>query len=411
MPLFEYKARDRMGQMVAGNMDAPDADAVGQELGRMGHFPVKIKSAETAKANSGEKGEKVDPLERFQKIKPQELVLFTRQMSTLFNAGIPVLGILVAMEEQVESPKFRRTVKQMRLDIEGGNSMSEAMEKHPAVFSELYISMIAAGEAGGVMDELLSRLADLLEKQADTDAKVKGAMKYPKMVVSAMILAVTILMWKVVPVFVKMFAKAKIELPMATKILIAANTAFFDYWYLLLGGTILSIIVFKKYTATEKGKYQWHYFMLKVPIMGPIVLRSSMAKFARVFSTLQAGGVSILEILNVTAKVVDNSVISGIVLGLKDSVQEGTGLAAPLKQSGFIPPLVIQMIAAGEDSGSLDEMLRKVADYYDEEVDNAVKNLSSMIEPILLLFMAGMVLFLALAIFVPMWDMSKMAGK
>lgn len=198
---------------------------------------------------------------------------------------------------------------------------------------------------------------------------------------------------------------------MATKILIGANKAFFDYWYLMLGGTILLIFAFKKYTATEKGRYQWDLFMLKVPIMGPIVLRSSMAKFARVFSTLQAGGVSILEILNVTAKVVDNSVISGIVRGLKDSVQEGTGLAAPLKKSGLIPPLVIQMIAAGEDSGSLDEMLRKVADYYDQEVDSAVKNLSTMIEPILLLFMAAMVLFLALAIFVPMWDMSKMAGK
>ena len=397
-----------MGQLVSGNMDAMDADAVGQELGRMGHFPIKIKSTEEVRADASEK---IDPLERFQKVKPQELVLFTRQMSTLFNAGIPILGILVAMEEQVDSPRFRRTVKQIRIDIEGGLSMSEAMEKHPAIFSELYTSMIAAGEAGGVMDELLGRLADLLEKQAETDAKVKGAMKYPKMVVSAMILAVCILMWKVVPVFVKMFDKAKIELPMATKILIGANKAFFDYWYLLLGGTILTIVIFKKYTATEKGRYQWDLFMLKVPIMGPIVLRSSMAKFARVFSTLQAGGVSILEILNVTAKVVDNSVISGIVLGLKDSVQEGTGLAAPLKKSGLIPPLVIQMIAAGEDSGSLDDMLFKVADYYDNEVDHAVKNLSSMIEPILLLFMAGMVLFLALAIFVPMWDMSKMAGK
>lgn len=157
--------------MVAGNMDAPDADTVGQELGRMGHFPIKIKSAETAEVDTEEK---VDPLERFQKIKPQELVLFTRQMSTLFNAGLPILGILVAMEEQVDSPKFRRTVKQIRLDIEGGNSMSEAMAKHPTVFSELYVSMIEAGESGGVMDELLARLADLLEKQADTDAKVKG---------------------------------------------------------------------------------------------------------------------------------------------------------------------------------------------------------------------------------------------
>lgn len=228
-----------MGKLVAGNMDALDADAVGQELGRMGHFPIKIKSTETAEENSEEK---IDPLERFQKIKPQELVLFTRQMATLFNAGIPILGILVAMEEQVDSPKFRCTVKQIRLDIEGGNSMSEAMAKHPTVFSELYVSMIEAGESSGVMDELLARLAELLEKQADTDAKVKGAMKYPKMVVSAMALAVCILMWKVVSVFVNMFEKAKIELPMATKILIGASNAFSSYWYLMIGGVVLTII-------------------------------------------------------------------------------------------------------------------------------------------------------------------------
>ena len=248
-----------------------------------------------------------------------------------------------------------------------------------------------------------------MERQVETDAKVKGAMSYPKMVVSAMSIAVVILMWKVVPIFVKMFEKAKIDLPLATKILIASNKAFFDYWYLLLGGIVLIVFAFKKYTSTERGRYQWDMFMLKVPIMGPILLRSSMAKFARVFSTLQAGGVAILEILTVTAKVVDNTVISSIIRGLKDSVQEGLGLAAPLQQSGLIPPLVIQMIAAGEESGALDEMLEKVADYYDDEVDHAVKNLSSMIEPILLLFMAGLVLFLALAIFMPMWDMTKMA--
>ena len=396
-----------MGELVAGSMSAPDARAVGNELDRMGHFPITIKSTEEV----AEKGEKEDPLERFQKISNKELVLFTRQMSTLFNAGIPILGILMALQEQIRTPKFRKVVKQLQLDIQGGLSLSEAMNKHPTTFNELYVSMIAAGEAGGVMEGLLKRLASLMERDMENTAKVKAAMRYPKMVISAMIIAVSILMWKVVPIFVNMFEKAKIELPLATQILIASNKAFFDYWYFLLGGTILAVYVFKKYTSTEKGRYQWDMFMLKVPIMGPIVLRSSMAKFARVFSTLQAGGVSILEILSVSSRVVDNVVISSIIRGLRDSVQEGTGIAAPLKQSGLIPPLVIQMIAAGEESGALDEMLEKVADYYDEEVDHAVKNLSSMIEPILLLFMAALVLFLALAIFMPMWDMSKMAGK
>ena len=366
MPLFEYKARDRMGELVAGSMNAPDAESVGNELGRLGHFPIKIKSTEAEE----EKGEKSDPLERFQKVPKKDLVLFTRQMSTLFNAGIPVLGILVALQEQAGSPKFKKIIQQMQDDIQGGLSLSEAMEKHPTVFDELYVSMIEAGEAGGVMDDLLKRLATLMERQMENDAKVKAAMRYPKMVVSAMVVAVSILMWKVVPIFVDMFEKAKIELPVATKILIASNKAFFDYWYLMFGGAILLFFIFKKYTSTEKGRYQWDMFLIKVPIMGPITLRASMAKFARVFGTLQAGGVSILDILTVSAKVVDNVVISSIILGLRDSVQEGTGLAAPLKQSGLIPPLVIQMIAAGEESGSLDEMLEKVADYYDEEDDS-----------------------------------------
>jgi len=396
-----------MGELVTGSMEARDAEVVGNELDRLGHFPITIQSAELEAEKN--KSEWVDPFERFQKVKMKELVLFTRQMATLFNAGIPILGILVAMEEQVETPKFKKVVKQVRLDIEGGLSISEAMEKHPDVFDELYTSMIEAGEAGGVMDELLQRLATLMERQVETDAKVKGAMSYPKMVVGAMSIAVIVLMWKVVPIFVNMFEKAKIDLPLATQILITTNKAFFSYWYLMLGGTVLAIFAFKKYTSTEKGRYQWDWFMLKVPIMGPILLKSSMAKFARVFSTLQAGGVSILEILTVSAKVVDNVVISSIIRGLRDSVQEGLGLAVPLKQSGLIPPMVIQMIAAGEESGTLDEMLEKVADFYDQEVDHAVKNLSSMIEPILLLFMAGLVLFLALAIFMPMWDMTKMA--
>jgi len=259
------------------------------------------------------------------------------------------------------------------------------------------------------MDELLRRLADLLEKDAENAAKVKSAMRYPKMVVGAMALAVAILMWKVVPVFVKMFQKANLELPLATKILIGANNMFFNYWHVTLVSCIILFILFKQWKKTEKGHYQWDMFLLKFPLLGSIFLRSSMAKFARVFGTLQTGGVPILQILAVSSRVMDNVVLSKVVLDLRVSVQEGLGMAAPLKRSGLVPPLVIQMIAAGEESGALDEMLIKVADYYDGEVDHAVKNLSSMIEPILLVFMGGMVLFLALAIFVPMWDMSKMA--
>ncbi|KMP11707.1 hypothetical protein UR09_01980 [Candidatus Nitromaritima sp. SCGC AAA799-A02] len=407
MATFEYKARDRMGTLVTGNIEAPNAEVVGQQLAERGQFPVLVKPLDALE----EKREKENFLERFETVKIQDLVLFTRQMATLFNAGIPVLGIFNALEDQVSSPKFKRILKVVHHDIEGGLSMSEAMGKHPEAFSELYVAMIEAGEAGGVMDELLQRLADLLETDAENEAKVKAAMRYPKMVVGAMIVALSILMVKVVPVFVKMFEKAKIELPLATKILIATNTAFFDYWHYCILFFITLVIGYKKYVATEQGRYNFDNFKLKMPILGPVLLKSAMAKFSRVFGALQAGGVPILDIISVTSRVVDNMVIRKVIEDVRVSVQEGLGLAPPLKMSGIVPPLVIQMIAAGEESGALDEMLIKVADYYDEEVDRAVKSMSSMIEPILLVFMGGMVLFLALAIFMPMWDMTKMASK
>jgi type II secretory pathway component PulF len=413
MAVFEYKARDRMGQMVSGTMTANNADAVGQELSKMGHFPVKIKeeggSVEARAKKEGKSGGGV--LAYFNKVTTEDLVLFTRQMSTLFNAGIPLLAILSALSDQVSNARFKDVLLQMRRDIEDGLSLSEAMQKHEDVFPELFVSMIEAGEAGGVMDDILARLADLIEKQAENEKKIKAAMRYPKMVVGAMAVAIGILMWKVVPIFVSMFEKAKIDLPWATKLLIAANNAAHQYWHFLLGGLVVIYIMFTKYTQTEKGKYQWHYICLKIPIMGNVLLKSNMSKFSRILGTLQAGGVPILDILSVSARVVDNMVLSKIIANLRNSVQEGLGLAAPLSQSGFVPPLVIQMIAAGEESGALDDMMMKVADYYDEEVDQAVKNLSSMIEPILLVFMGGLVLFLALAIFMPMWDMSKMAKK
>lgn len=407
MAVFQYKARDRMGKVVIGDMNAPDSNTVGDELVRMGCFPVSIKATvdETQKKDNFF----VELQKSSVKITPKEVVLFTRQMATLFNAGIPLMRILQSLADPMDNQKFKSIVQQVARDIEGGLSLSKAMQKHPKVFSELYVSLIEAGEAGGVMDELLKRLADLLEKQVAIDMKVKAAMSYPKMVLSAVGIAITVLMWKVVPVFVKMFEGAKIELPLATQILIAVNKAFVDYWYLLFMAIGLMIFAFKKYVATPKGRRQWDGFLLRAPVLGVINLKSSLAKFTRVFGTLQAGGVPILEIMDITSRVVNNVIISEVILGLQTSVQEGLGISVPLQQSGLVPPLVIQMISAGEESGALDQMLFKVADYYDEEVDQAIKNLATAIEPILLGFMGALVLFLALAIFLPMWDMTKMA--
>lgn len=406
MANFQYKARDRSGGLIKGEMEAPSREMVGQELGRLGQFPVSI---EEVKGGGTELSLNLNLDQYFSGIKIDDMVLFSRQMSTLFRAGIPLLGILSALSEQMENVRFRKVIDEMRQGIQDGLSLSEAMSRHPDVFSDLYISMVRAGEEGGIMDEILQRIADLLEKQAANEARVRSALRYPKIVVLAMTGALIILMTYVVPVFVRMFEKVNLELPLATRMLIGFNNFFTNYWYVGLAAIIFAFFTFRNYIATQTGRYQWDRIKLKLPLVGPIVLRAAMAKFTRVFGNLQRAGVPILDALTVTSRVVDNAVIGRVIGNLRTSVEEGMGLAAPLKSSGWVPALVVQMVSAGEESGTLDEMLVKVADYYDEEVDRAVTSLSASIEPILIVCMGGMVLFVALAIFMPMWDMSQMA--
>jgi len=395
-----------MGTLMGGTMNAPSQQEVGVELTRMGHFPVSIEPAVEES-----RGWEFKLPERFLRVESQELVLFTRQMATLFHAGLPILTILESLEEQVENPYFKSVIFNVQQNVGDGLSLSEALGRHPKVFSGLYVSMIEAGETGGIMDDVLGRLADLLEKQDENEAKVKAAFRYPKIVLTAMVLAIAFLMWKVVPVFINLFQTMKVDLPLPTQMLIAAHGFFVQHWlpmFLVLGG---SWYLFKHYVSTPPGRRQWDYFKLKVPLLGPINLRSSMAKFARVFGNLQHSGVPILESLNVSSKVVDNAVLSDVLLELTVNVEEGKGLAGPLKVSGWVPSLVVQMVAAGETSGTLDDMLIKVADYYDQEVERGIKGLSTYLEPILIVIMGVLVLFLALAIFLPMWDMSKMAAR
>ena len=407
MANFQYKARDKMGSLISGEMEALSREMVGQELGRQGQFPVSIQEVKTKKGEAS--GININLDQYFSRVNIDDMVLFSRQMATLFRAGIPLLGILSALSEQMENPKFRVVLEDMHRGIQDGLALSEVMARHPAVFSELYTSMIRAGEEGGIMDEILQRIADLLEKQAQNEATVRTALRYPKFVLFAMAAAIVVLMIYVVPVFVKIFEKVHLELPLATRLLISFNNFFHNYWYLGLAGLIFAFYLFRNYLATAQGRYQWDRLKLKLPLIGPIVLRAAMAKFARVFGNLQRAGVPILDALMVSSRVVDNEVIARVIANLRESVEEGLGLAAPLKSSGWVPVMVVQMVAAGEESGLLDEMLVKVADYYDEEVERAVTSLSSSIEPILIVCIGCMVLFVALAIFMPMWDMSQLA--
>ncbi|NIQ03258.1 MAG: type II secretion system F family protein [Nitrospinaceae bacterium] len=406
MAKFEYKARDRQGALVMGVMEAASAKAVSSELGRLGHFPVSIETA-TRPAPAV-----TEPfMDRFARVKARDLILFSRQMATLFNAGIPLMGILNSIGEQLENPLMKRTVGQLRKDIGEGRSLSEAMAKHPKVFPEMYVSMVQAGEMGGVMDEILHRLADLLENQEENQAKIKAAVRYPKIMLVVMAVAIIILMSFPVPIFIKLYQSMKVPLPLPTRWLIAGYDFILHYWFVPLLAAAGLAAGFKKYTHTPSGRMEWDRFKLQIPLIGPLQLRSAMARFTRIFGSMVRSGVPILEAITVSSRVVENSVISKVIRELRYSVEEGSGLAIPLKQSGWVPTLVVQMVGSGEESGTLDEMLLKVSDYYDQEVDRAIKTMATMIEPILLVVMACLVLFLALAIFLPMWDMTLMVKR
>ncbi|GAX61088.1 type II secretion system F domain [Candidatus Scalindua japonica] len=404
MPVFKYRARDGYGKAVAGTLEAAGLDIARFQLGEMGYIPVHLEEGKAVKSASS-----------FSFLKPKvtdkDLIVFNRQLATLFSAGIPLLMGIQGLAEQVQNKTFKEILFKLAAEIQTGSSFSDALAKHPKVFSSLYINMIRAGEASGTLDDILGRLASLAEHAAETKAKIKAATRYPKIVISAMLIAVLILMKFVVPNFVSIFKQVNLELPLATRMLIAANDIFSNYWYLLLGGAGCLFFAYRGYAKTYLGRRQLDLLKLKVPIFGPIFLKIAMSVFTRTLSTLNRSGLSILENLKICADVVGNIPISEVIGDLREGVQRGESVAATMKKSKFFTPMVVQMMSAGEESGELDSMLVKVSEYYDMEVDYSIKNIASLIEPILLAFLGVVVLFLMLAIFLPMWDLTKLAER
>jgi type II secretion system protein F len=400
MPFFRYRARDRQGALVTGTMEATDRASLDAALDRMGLIPVKVHS--TAKAVKAP-----DLKSYFQRIPQQELILFSRQLATLFGAGVPLTRALFSLERQAVSPRFMQVIKTLREDIEGGSSFANAIKRHPKVFPELYASMVEAGEAGGILDSVLDRLALMLEKNAENRAKVKAATLYPKIVVVAIIIAVIILMTFVIPKFSKLYASFKVTLPLPTRVLIALSNGFVSYWYVLFASTFAIFIFSRMYVSTDAGRLRWDSIRLKIPIFGPLILKSILSRFARVLGSLYKSGLPILQSLDIVSRAVENRLISNEVKAIENEVRAGKSLSEPMAGSAHFPPMVVQMVTVGEDTGNLDDMLEKVAQYYDQEVDNTIRNLTTTLEPILLAFIFGMVLFLALAIFLPMWDILK----
>lgn len=402
MPSFQYRARDKQGSLVTGSLEAENKSQLESALDRMGLIPIQI----MAKGRSL----KLPGLDSFQKISPQDLILFSRQLATLFGAGVPLTRALYALERQVTNPKFVQIIKAIREEVEGGASLSAAISKHKE-FPELYANMIEAGEAGGILEGVLDRLAFMLEKTSENKSKVKSATLYPKILIGAIVAAVVVLMNFVVPKFGKLYASFQIELPLPTRILIVLSDAFVNYWYIALVFFIVLYLGFRSYLKTESGRLNWDNLSLRIPVFGTLAHKSILSRFSRVLGSLYKSGLPILQSLDIVSRAVENKAIAADIKRIEEEVRAGKSLTEPMSKSRHFPPMMLQMVAVGEDTGNLDEMLEKVAQYYDQEVDATIRNLTTLLEPILLSFIFAMVLFLALAIFLPMWDIMKIVRR
>lgn len=398
MPAFRYKARDQAGALKTGVLDTNGRDAAILKLDGMGFIPIAVEEER-------EPFDWQELLDRFRPIKSDDLIVLSRQLATLVNAGIPLLRGIDALAAQIEHPRLRKVLVKIRQDLEAGSSLAEAFGRHPDVFDDLYVSLVKAGEAAGVLDQMLERLAILAEHDADVKSKVKSATRYPKIVVVAVLIACVVMFTFVLPKFMMMFASLKMELPLPTRILIGANNLFQQYWWLVGLIGIGAVMTVKRYLRTPAGALQWDTFKLKLPVFGTIYLKSALSRFARVFGTLVRSGLPILETLDIVGSTVGNRRIAHVVAEIKTRVQAGQGIAETMKESKLFPPVLLQLISTGEESGKLEELLIKVSQYYDRDVDFLVRRLSASLEPLLLLVVGGIVLFLALAIFMPWWNM------
>jgi len=404
MPNYRYRARDKYGALFTGRLETSGRDAVAAQLDSLGYYPVSIKE-ERHSLNI----DLSDLLSRFEPIKSEDMIIFSRQLSTLIGAGIPFLSSFDALMEQTSSRKLREVIGQVRRHVEGGSSFSDALSKYPAVFSSLYVSMVRAGEAGGVLDETLDRLAFWAEREAETRARIKAATRYPKIVIGTLAIAFAILVYFVIPKFAALYDSFHAKLPLPTRILIQMNYVIQHYGLFVLAALVLAVLGVKHYIRTDMGRRRWDGIKLKIPVFGTIFLKVALSRFARTFGMLTRSGLPLLQTLDIVAGTVGNVVLSRVVDNIRDAAREGRGVIQPMRISKIFPPLVLQMVAAGEETGRMEQMMAKVSEYYDRDVDYAIKNLSTTLEPVLLTIIGGAVLFLALAIFMPWWNLVNVA--
>jgi len=399
MPLYLWKGINQKGKKQKGEIEAKDIPSAQQLIKRQNLTSV------TVKPKPKDIFENVAFLQP--KVKTKDLILFTRQFSTMIDAGLPLMQGLEILASQCENPTFKKILTQIKNDVEGGSTFSDSLQKHPKVYDKLYCNLVAAGELGGILDTILQRLAAYIEKNAKLLAKVKGAMVYPTVVAVIAVVVVLVMLIFVIPVFSEMFESFGGELPGLTQMVMDMSTFLRRHWWKLgLGAGALGY-VFARFKKTERGEYLWDRFMLNVPVIGTLLRKVAVAKFTRTLGTMLSSGVPILDGLDVVAKTAGNRIVEAAINETRTSISEGKNIAEPMMESGVFPPMVCQMIAVGESTGALDAMLGKIADFYEEEVDQAVETLTSMIEPLMMVVLGGTVGTMLIAMYLPIF---KIAG-
>jgi MSHA biogenesis protein MshG len=408
VPYFSYKGRNASGELMQGVLEGLDQGAIANQLFGTGITPIEILETRNTKTKLGANQEWWERLSE-KKVTEMDVQLFSRQIYTLLKSGVPIMRGLAGLQESAVSKSFGRVIKDLRESLDSGRELSTAMRRHPNVFSSFYLSMVRVGEMTGRLEEVFLRLFDHLEFDRDMRERVKSATRYPQFVIMAMIGAIVCINVFVIPQFSKVFASFHTELPIMTRVLIGFSSFTIQYWPVMLGLAVGGFVGFKRWVGTKAGRLLWDRHKLRFPIAGKIIHKATMARFARSFALSSRSGVPIVQALTVVSETVDNAYLSQRVEQMRDGVERGESILRTSVNAGVFTPVVLQMIAVGEESGSLDELMDEIALMYEREVSYELKTLSAQIEPILISFLGAMVLVLALGVFVPIWDLSKAA--
>ena len=394
MPSFVWKGKNRFGAFQEGILIADTRDAATAILRRQNVQLTSIK----------EKGRELRLIPKFSRgVGAKRVAIFTRQFSVMLDAGLPLVQCLEILGEQEEQRTFREIIQQVRTDVESGSNLADSMGKHPKAFNNLYVSMIAAGEAGGILDVILQRLATYIEKVVRLNSQVRSALIYPVSIIVIAAGVVTIILWKVIPVFAQLFAGLGGELPFLTRAVVGASNFLGRFFPLIIIGIVLIIMAVKRYHKTERGRRVIDGFVLKLPVVGMLVRKIAVARFCRTLATLTSSGVPILDGLEITAKTSGNAIVEDAIMAVRKSVEEGKTISGPLAETKVFPPMVVQMVNVGEQTGALDQMLSKIADFYEEEVDTAVAGLMKLLEPVMIVILGGIIGTIVTAMYMPMY--------